>query len=238
MEASSTVQANGDQLANGTLLPSNESSFAPSQTASEYVCHLYIMPYPLVSFWRRPRFIDTQLQLEADAREALPYVIPLVPVRQTWLTSCRPSTIAQILSGPFVKISSLAWPAIRHPIRPSNLTIPPVYAIRARSHVMASIPLLSCLVDETLPVIVEPAECHRPHHVRYGSTLKQASKAQSTLKSQPRPILITRISKIDFADAGRFTIHTRKRVRCFSAWGFQTSKMVDAGKIGGIPNVF
>ncbi|MCJ1422801.1 hypothetical protein MMC29_000681 [Sticta canariensis] len=77
MEAPPQIQAQGELSVNGAL-PRNEGLSEASQTASE--------------------FIDSQLQLEADAREALPYVEESSLVDHTiFLTSYRDLTTAPTL---------------------------------------------------------------------------------------------------------------------------------------------
>jgi len=67
------ITSNGVASQSNTLNRSNSMSQASdaSQTAQEYVRWIYYGNQTLI---RSCSFINSQLQLEADAREALPYV--------------------------------------------------------------------------------------------------------------------------------------------------------------------
>lgn len=103
-------EADSQPVRNGSLCQASETS----QTAAEYVSYLSAFAsrtrrvFQIVQSWHiASRFIDSQLQLEADAREALPYVRWAALFREVILTSCRPLTIAPILSAPSARISFL-----------------------------------------------------------------------------------------------------------------------------------
>lgn len=94
--------------------PRNGSFSAASdgaQTASEYEKrpNSWLLKTPIAQVLISTfRFISSQLQLEADAREALPYVSKQLENVLTLLNPLRISIIAPILSVHSNKISSLA----------------------------------------------------------------------------------------------------------------------------------
>ena len=116
-------------------------------------------------------YIQSQLQLEADAREALPYVSAGVKseyLSHIILTSDSNSTHALALLELFDSLSSPALRAIPHRLRRPLHIHPRGYATRVPSHVTESTRLSNSFRSATLFAIVEPRASRIPVPARYG----------------------------------------------------------------------
>lgn len=192
-----------------------------SQTAAEY--------NPTIPYTALTRYADTpdsfirdQMQLEADAREALPYVRHNAPPCYPLISSNanmapRVSRIAPNHLVPFARVSSPVSPAT--PVRrmQANRTIlPPVSAIRALCSVMVNTHLSRYSPRGTLPATAVRLDIRRPAPALSALTQLRTPRAASTPR---RPLLATSIIRTfatNSADANAIMTLSSRRVLCFN----------------------
>lgn len=109
------------------------------------------------------RFIKEQLSLEAEAREALPYVGRYTGLMEAMLTFNSNSTLAHAISVLFVKVYTHALLATLLPRLLPKYTSPLASATRARYHVMVNILSWSFSTSATSFVIVGQIAYRRRH---------------------------------------------------------------------------
>jgi hypothetical protein len=114
----------------------------------------------------RDSFIKEQLSLEAEAREALPYVSAAPQSHALQLTPNSNLTHAHATSVPFVRVSTPALHATRRLRVLRNSTLLLASATPAPSPAMANTPLLSSSTNATLSAIAAQREHQimRPVH--------------------------------------------------------------------------
>jgi uncharacterized glyoxalase superfamily protein PhnB len=114
----------------------------------------------------RDSFIKDQLSLEAEAREALPYVSTASQSHTLQLTPTSNSTHAHATSVPFVRVSTHVLHATRRLRVLRNSTLLLASATPAPSPAMANTPLLSSSTNATLSAIAAQREhpIMRPAH--------------------------------------------------------------------------
>jgi hypothetical protein len=165
--ASSAGPSNGGQGRAASVSAASENS----QTAQEYA-HLRVVRR-LLTIWCR--FISSQLQLEADAREALPYVC----CARCWSTATDDGSNSILVHGfwdRFARLCFRASHAIRLRIRPRSRTALLGSVTRAPSPATASIHWLSCLTNATLFATVAPRVSRPDRHARFASMKRLARK--------------------------------------------------------------
>jgi hypothetical protein len=134
-----------------------------SQTAQEYVYN----PAPSIMQLTIARFIESQLLLEAEAREALPYVCVLPTLRLIELILFPSNSIhARVHWAHCAKVYFPALLAIRpRPPQPSRTELRES-ATLVPSLATANTIWSSCSISATSSAIVAPRDCHPRRHAR------------------------------------------------------------------------
>lgn len=186
------------------------------------------------------RFISTQLKLEAEAREALPYVIEGLLfncLRLLLIDLNRASIPVQSLLDLFDKFYLRVWHATPLHLMYLIRITPLASVIPVPYNVMASTISWNYLANETLLAIAARPAFQQLRLAACASIQRQIQTEMYIQNLQNWRTNIITISGIDFVVADATMMLIKRRARCFNAWVWVVLMKVAVAKIGGILDV-